>query len=181
MSRIGKKTIIIPDGVSVSLAEGHSRVEIKGPKGVLPFTCPKGCTVKQGDKTLNIVLSPGTDNALYGLSRALLANIISGVTEGFSKELEFVGVGYKAQVQGNKLILSLGCSHPVEYLLPKGISAQVNANKLLISGADKQQVGQVSAEIRAIRPPEPYKGKGVKYVYEVIRRKAGKTMGATTA
>ncbi|MBI2608272.1 MAG: 50S ribosomal protein L6 [Deltaproteobacteria bacterium] len=175
MSRIGKQPVLIPDGVSVTLLQG--KVQAKGPKGTLDFNIPQGCEVKQEEKKL-VVVNSASDKAKYGLTRALLFNVIQGVKEGFTKELELVGVGYRGKVEGRKLVLTLGYSNPLDYLLPEGIEVKVVVNKIIISGIDKQKVGQVASEIRGLRLPEPYKGKGVKYVDEVIRRKAGKAMGA---
>ncbi|MBI2027805.1 MAG: 50S ribosomal protein L6 [Deltaproteobacteria bacterium] len=182
MSRIGKKLISIPKEVQLQIQE--RAMQVKGPKGVVHFPIPVGCSVqKHDDSTLLVGLvedgSTGASKALHGLTRALLSNVIVGVTEGFTKVLELVGVGYRASVQGKKLVLSLGFSLPKEYILPEGITAQVTGTQIVISGINKQQVGQVASEIRSIRMPEPYKGKGVKYLNEVIRRKAGKAMGAT--
>lgn len=181
MSRIGKKPIALPPGVTVTISAG--RVQAKGPKGELHLVIPHGCEVQQKENILSVIDKKGNNNALFGLARALLNNVIQGVSEGFKKELELVGIGYRAQVQGKKLVLSLGFSNPAEYHLPDGIEAKVagSQNLITISGADKQKVGQTAAEIRKIRPPEPYQGKGVKYAQEVIRRKAGKAMGGATA
>ena len=181
MSRVGKKPIVVPQGVTVTLSTG--KVQAKGPKGELHLVIPQGCEVVQKENTLSVIDKRENNKALFGLARALLNNVIKGVSEGFQKQLELVGIGYRAQVQGKKLVLSLGFSNPVEYHLPDGIDAKVAGaqNLITISGADKQKVGQTAAEIRKLRPPEPYQGKGVKYLQEVIRRKAGKAMGGATA
>ena len=175
MSRIGKKPIDIPSGVEVKI--GPEAISVKGPKGALITPVhPKVSYSLEGDK---IQVSPVDEsrmaNAQHGLRRTLLANCIHGVTAGFQKTLEVIGVGYKVSVQGKKVVLTVGYSHPVEYPLPAGIDAAAEGNKLTISGLDKQMVGEVAAQLRRVRPPEPYKGKGIKYVDEQIRRKAGKS------
>jgi len=175
MSRIGKKPIDIPSGVEVKI--GPEAISVKGPKGALSTPVhPKVSYSLEGDK---IQVSPVDEsrmaNAQHGLRRTLLANCIHGVTAGFQKTLEVIGVGYKVSVQGKKVVLTVGYSHPVEYPLPAGIDAAAEGNKLTISGLDKQMVGEVAAQLRRVRPPEPYKGKGIKYVDEHIRRKAGKS------
>lgn len=180
MSRIGKKPVNVPDGVTATLSD-KGTVQIKGPQGTSHFNIPTGCEIKQEDKKLIIINKNKGNNAIYGLARALLANVVKGVSQGFSKELELVGVGYRAKVEGRKIIFTLGYSVPVEYHLPEGIDAKVANERFTISGSDKQRVGQTASEIRNLRPPEPYKGKGIKYADEVIRRKAGKTMGGSTA
>ncbi|MFC1612383.1 50S ribosomal protein L6 [Patescibacteria group bacterium] len=179
MSRIGKKPIIIPNGVEVNI--NGQNVSAKGPKGDLELNLHKLVKAeikKENDeKFLQVtVLDPEnvTQRALWGLSAKLIYNIIEGVTKGFEKKLEVNGVGYKVSLQGNKLKLEVGYSHPVEYALPEGIEAKVEKNIITISGIDKQLVGEVAAQIRKIRKPEPYKGKGIKYIDEEVRRKAGK-------
>ncbi len=176
MSRIGKKPISLPAGVEVSI-DGNT-VNVKGPKGVLTQEIPEDISVVIQEKEL-LVKRPSDikkHRALHGLSRALVANMVEGVTKGFEKRLEMVGVGYRAQMQGNKLVISAGYSHPVEVEAPEGIEFEVPAvNKIVVKGIDKQLVGNTAAHIRAIRKPEPYKGKGIKYENERIRRKAGKT------
>lgn len=175
MSRIGKKPISLPVGVEVSI--NGNIINVKGPKGVLTQEIPQDITaVVEGQELL---MQRPSDNkkhrALHGLSRALVANMVEGVTKGYEKRLEMVGVGYRAQMQGKKLVISAGYSHPVEVDAPEGIEFEVPAvNKIIIKGIDKQLVGNTAAEIRAIRKPEPYKGKGIKYEGEQIRRKAGK-------
>jgi large subunit ribosomal protein L6 len=175
MSRIGKQPIGIPDKVEVKL--NGSTVDVKGPKGQLSYTFRKEVKVEKDDKSLKV--TPANEStearALWGLSRTLLNNMITGVTTGFVKTLEFNGVGYKAAVSGSTLTLNLGYSHPIEYKLPKGIEAKVNKNAIEFHGSDKELVGFVAAQVRSFREPEPYKGKGLKYNDETIIRKAGKT------
>lgn len=175
MSRIGKKPISLPKGVEVK--RDGSLVTVKGPKGALTQVFPEEIIFVQEDDQM-LVQRPSEDKkhrALHGLSRALLANMVEGVTNGFEKKLELVGVGYRAQLQGKKLVISIGFSHPVEVDPPEGIEFEVPAvTKITVKGIDKQLVGNTAAHIRAIRKPEPYKGKGIKYENEVIRRKAGK-------
>lgn len=179
MSRVGKQPVEIPKGVTVTL-EGQ-RFAAKGPRGELELQVRAPIVVDwdaDGGKTL-VVTRPDDqkeNRALHGLTRSLVANIVEGVSQGFSKTLEIVGVGYRAQAQGTGLRLSLGFSHPIEFPAPKGITFEVpNQTTIVVSGADKQQVGHTAAVIRAFRPPEPYKGKGVRYRGEHVRRKAGKT------
>ncbi|HLC64365.1 MAG TPA: 50S ribosomal protein L6 [Patescibacteria group bacterium] len=177
MSRIGKKPIIIPDKVEVKVA--GNQVTVKGPKGELSQKLHSLVKIAQADGQLKVAVANPEDKeqaSLWGLFRTLVSNLVEGVTEGFQKQLEINGIGFKAQVQGNKLILNVGFSHPVEYSIPEGIQISVDKNVMTVLGADKQQVGQVAAEIRAIKKPEPYKGKGIKYLDEVIRRKAGKVV-----
>ncbi len=175
MSRIGKRPITVPAGVKTSL--DGTVIKVAGPHGSLEL--PLRPEVKVDIKGSEILVSRDNDSrtsrSLHGLTRTLVANMVKGVTEGFEKKLEIIGVGYKADVQGDIVNLSLGYSHPVKYALPKGIKATVEKSTLVtIKGPDKQVVGQVAADIRALRKPEPYKGKGIKYADEVIRRKAGK-------
>lgn len=175
MSRIGKKTVKIPAGIEIKI--GTDAIVAKGPKGELSSPLFDGIAVNQEGDTLTLSCSDLGNKklkALYGLATASLANNVKGVSAGFERELELRGVGYRAQAQGNALNLSLGYSHPVVYELPTGISAKVEQSKIVISGSDKQKVGQVAAEIRAIRPPEPYKGKGVRYTNEFVAMKEGK-------
>lgn len=182
MSRIGRKIIAIPEGVNVSIAD--RRFTVKGPKGENRLDLHPRVQVVQEDNSLRVsVADPGnkTDRALWGLHRALLANAIQGVTEPFIKKLEMVGVGYRAAVQGNKLVLEAGFSHSVEMIIPEGIACTVEKNTITIVGVDKQRVGAFAADVRAVRKPEPYKGKGIKYAEEVIRRKAGKAAKAAGA
>ena len=175
MSRIGRKPITIPAGVSVQIEAG--KVNITGPKGTLSQHIPGEIMVHQeGDQLLVTRPDDSKQNrALHGLTRALLANMVQGVSNGFERKLELVGVGYRAQLQGKKLVINIGFSHPVEVEPPEGIEFEVPAaNRITVKGIDKQLVGITAAHIRAIRKPEPYKGKGIKYEDEVIRRKAGK-------
>lgn len=178
MSRIGKKPIDVPSNVEVKL--DGSTITVKGPKGTLTRSFRPEVAVTREGSTL-VVTRAGDDKqerSLHGLSRTLLANMVAGVTTGFTKSLDIVGVGYRAQVQGKKLVMQMGYSHPVEIEAPAGIEFAVEGtNKVHVRGADKQLVGDVAAEVRAVRPPEPYKGKGIKYEGEVIRRKAGKSGG----
>ncbi len=176
MSRIGKMPIAIPSGVTFNVAENNT-VTVKGPKGELTRTLPSSLTIKQEDGNV-IVERPNDEKenrALHGLTRSLINNMVIGVTEGYSKTLEINGVGYRAAKQGKKLTLSLGYSHPVEMEDPEGITTEVKDNQIIVSGISKEAVGQYAAVIRDKRPPEPYKGKGIKYADEVIRRKVGKT------
>lgn len=177
MSRIGRMPIAIPAGVTVEIAE-NNKVTVKGPKGTLERVLPAEMDIKQEGS--EIVVSRPNDlkkmKSLHGLTRTLIHNMIIGVTEGYEKKLEVNGVGYRAQKQGKKLVLSLGYSHPVEMEDPEGITVEApNQTELIVKGIDKQLVGNYAAKIRAWRKPEPYKGKGIKYVDEVIRRKEGKT------
>jgi large subunit ribosomal protein L6 len=175
MSRIGKKPIGVPDKVEIKIS--GSVVDVKGPKGQLTYTFRKEVKVEKADKVINV--TPANDStaakALWGLSRTILGNMVTGVTTGFVKTLEFNGVGYKAAVAGNTLTLNLGYSHAIDYKLPKGIEAKINKNTIEIHGCDKELVGFVAAQVRSYREPEPYKGKGLKYADEKIIRKAGKT------
>jgi large subunit ribosomal protein L6 len=167
----------IPNGVSVSLAPG--RVHVKGPKGDLSTHVLTGTTVKVEDGEVRVSAEKITRNPAFGTMRANINNMVLGVTTGFSKTLEIVGTGYRAQMDGKKLVLQLGFSHPIVFVAPEGITIKVESpTRLTISGADKALVGQVAADIRDFRPPEPYKGKGVKYEGEYIRRKAGKAAGS---
>jgi large subunit ribosomal protein L6 len=178
MSRVGRKPVSIPGGVQVSLKD--SIVAVKGPKGELKRSLPEGVQV-QVDKTTITVARQSDEpdiRARHGLVRALINNMIEGVTKGFERKLEINGVGYKAEVAGDKLNLALGFSHPIAYQLPKGISAKVEKNLLTLAGVDRELLGQTAAKVRSFRPPEPYKGKGVKYLEEVIKRKVGKTGAA---
>ncbi len=177
MSRIGKMPIAIPSGVTVDIAE-NNKVTVKGPKGTLERVLPAEMTIrKEGEEV--IVTRPNDlkkMKSLHGLTRTLIYNMVVGVTEGYEKKLEVNGVGYRAQKQGKKLVLSLGYSHPVEMTDPEGIEVTVEGqNEIIVKGIDKEKVGQYAAEIREKRTPEPYKGKGIKYADEVIRRKVGKT------
>ncbi len=175
MSRVGRQPITIPSGVQVTLKE--NRISIKGTKGQMDLDIPVPITVKQDSKTI-LVERPNDERqnkALHGTSRALIANMITGVSQGFERKLEINGVGYRANAQGSTLNLELGYSHPIKYELPKGITAEVEKNvNITLRGINKQVLGEAAAKVRSFRPPEPYKGKGVKYVEEHIRRKVGK-------
>jgi large subunit ribosomal protein L6 len=176
MSRIGKMPITVPAGVTVTI--DGSTVTVKGPKGELKRTFRPEMKVEQTDGQLVVKRSSDEkqQRAFHGLTRALLATMVHGVTAGYSRTLEIIGVGYKAEKKSNKLVLSVGYSHPVEYSEPAGISLTTTApTVIVVQGIDKQMVGQVAAEIRSVRPPEPYKGKGIRYQGEQVRRKAGKT------
>lgn len=182
MSKIAKKPVILKENVTFSL-EGN-RAQVSGPKGNLSFVLPKG--IKAEKKNGQIIVSQSRENddktkPLFGLTRAILANLVKGVTEGFEKQLELSGVGYRAQASGNTLTLSVGYSHPVILKADEGITFTVSENIITISGIDKAKVGDVAAKVRSIRPPEPYKGKGIKYVGERIKRKAGKAAKAVGA
>ena len=173
MSRIAKKPITVPSGTDVTIA--GQAVSVKGPKGNLTMNLHEAVSIKQDGTELTLSPSEDSAMAMTGTMRSLVNNMVVGVSEGFEKKLELIGVGYRAQAQGNKLNLSLGFSHPVEYAVPEGISVETpSQTEILVKGADKQKVGQVSAEIRAYRPPEPYKGKGVRYSDEYVVRKEAK-------
>ncbi len=176
MSRIGRMPVVIPAGVTVTVAEGN-KVTVKGSKGTLERVLPAEMDIKVEDG--HVIVSRPNDlkkmKSLHGLTRTLIHNMVVGVSEGYEKVLEVNGVGYRAAKQGNKLTLSLGYSHPVEMIDPQGLESVVDGNKITVKGIDKEKVGQYAAEIREKRAPEPYKGKGIKYADEVIRRKVGKT------
>ena len=175
MSRIGRKPIEVPSTVAIAISPG--RVQVNGPLGELSQQVPQRIAIEQEDGRL-VVTRPterGEDRALHGLTRTLVANMVEGVTKGFEKRLEIQGVGYRAQLKGPDLELALGFSHPVHVPAPDGIDFEVpQPTVILVKGIDKQQVGQVAAEVRAVRPPEPYKGKGIRYAGETVRRKVGK-------
>ena len=180
MSRIGKQPITIPNGVTVNFS--NNTVNVKGPKGELSTKINPRITVEISDNTLTVTRKSDnkTDKSLHGLSRTLVSNMIEGVTKGYEKRLEIIGVGFKSAVSGAKLTLNLGFSHPIEVQAPKGINIAIDQEKkniLIISGFDKQLVGEVAANIRGLKKPEPYKGKGVKFVGEHVARKAGKAAG----
>ena len=182
MSRIGRKPVEIPKGVTVSITK--DTVQTKGPKGTLTLKRHRDIEIKQGkdEDGKDVVMferkgNLGPERAAHGLMRALVGNMLTGVTKGFERQLEINGVGYKAELKGPKIVLSLGYSHPIEYPLPEGIAAKVDKNMLILSGLDRQALGQAASKIRSFRPPEPYKGKGIKYIEETITRKAGKTAG----
>ena len=176
MSRIGKMPIAIPAGVTVDIAE-NNKVTVKGPKGTLERVLPAELEIKLNDGQVEVTRPNDLKKmkSLHGLTRTLINNMVIGVTDGYEKVLEVNGVGYRAQKSGKKLTLNLGFSHPVEMEDPEGIESSVDGNKIIIKGIDKEKVGQYAAEIRDKRRPEPYKGKGIKYIDEVIRRKVGKT------
>jgi large subunit ribosomal protein L6 len=175
MSRIGKQPIELPSGVNVAISPG--RVQVNGPLGELSQNVPTRMQIDQDDGTL-VVKRPterGDDRALHGLTRSLVANMVEGVTKGFEKRLELQGVGYRAALRGTDLELNVGFSHPVVIKPPQGISFEVpDATTVLVKGIDKQQVGEIAAQVRKVRPPEPYKGKGIRYEGEYVRRKVGK-------
>jgi large subunit ribosomal protein L6 len=178
MSRIGRKPIALPKGVTIAQKPGT--ISVKGPKGELSKQMPSGVSVKtEADKVLVSRADDSRENrARHGLIRAHLANMVKGVTDGWTRELEINGVGYRAEVAGDTLNMALGYSHPVVFKLPKGVTAKVDKNRVTLSGADRDLLGQTAAKVRELRLPEPYKGKGVKYAEEVIKRKVGKA-GAT--
>ena len=174
MSRIGKKLIAIPDGVDVKI--DRNDISVKGPKGALNFGFHYEVEVKVEDKEIQVSVKKITKQtkALWGLTRMLVANMIEGVTKGYEKQLELQGVGFRMAVQGKKLNMALGFSHPVEVEIPEGLEAKIDKNILTISGIDKQKVGQCAASIRSLKKVEPYKGKGFRYVGEIVKKKAGK-------
>ncbi|MCD6229105.1 MAG: 50S ribosomal protein L6 [Candidatus Omnitrophica bacterium] len=177
MSRIGRKPILVPEKVKIELQNGT--ISVNGPKGNLSLKLPPSINVEVKEKEI-IIKREGEDKktkSLHGTFRALINNMVIGVTQGFKKELEIVGIGYKAQLKGTNLVLQLGFSHPVEVPIPSDLKVTLGgANKITIEGIDKQKVGQFAAQIRAIYPPEPYKGKGIRYVQEIVRKKLGKAM-----
>lgn len=184
MSRVGKKPITIPSGVTVTINDAE--MQVKGPKGTLSTPIPEGVSFQQEDGTLTAIRASDDRAAFHGLARALANNAVVGVTEGFSKDLDIVGVGYKADVQGRKIVFALGYSHPIEYVLPEGIDAKTERvgaktsinqyqTTITLSGIDKQMLGQVAAELNRLRKPDAYKGKGVRYADKFYRLKPGKT------
>ncbi len=177
MSRIGNRAIEIPKGVSISIKP--QAIEVKGPKGTLTAKRHEAVEIKEEKGQLVFTRSGNTtpEKAAHGLMRALTNNLITGVTKGFERTLEINGVGYRAEVKGGNILLTLGYSHPIEYKLPEGVAAKVDKNNLILSGMDKQVLGAAAAKLRSFRAPEPYKGKGVKYAEETIIRKAGKAAG----
>lgn len=180
MSRIGRKPIPVPAGVKVQVSA--AAVELQGPKGRMKVPLPRGIRFEQKDGVLNAVREAEEFRALHGLARALVANAVRGVTEGFKKELDIVGVGYRAEVKGKNVVFALGYSHPIEFPIPEGIQVGVEKQThLTVSGADRAQVGQVAANIRGLRPPDPYKQKGIRLVGERLKKKAGKAGAAKTA
>ena len=178
MSRIGKKPIAVPPQVEVNIED--NTVQVKGPKGQLQLAIPTGIRVERQDGQLLVLRQNDSLAARHGLVRSLLANTVHGVTQGFLRELEIVGIGYRAEVKGKSAVLfSLGYSHPIEFPIPEGIQISVDRQtRIAVSGIDKQKVGQVAANIRALRPPDPYKNKGIRYAGEVLQKKVGKA-GAT--
>jgi large subunit ribosomal protein L6 len=173
MSRIGKKPIPLPKGVKIQIGE---QLEVTGPKGTLTVPIPGGITFKQTDGRLDLVRDSDQHSALHGLTRALAANAVQGVSTGFTKELDIVGIGYRADVKCKVATFTLGYSHPIEVLLPDGVDLKIDKQThLVLSGYDKQMLGQVAANIRALRKPDPYKNKGVRYTGEQLRKKVGKT------
>ncbi len=173
MSRVGKKPIPLPPGVKITVGE---QLFVEGPKGKLTVPIPQGIRVEKVDSTMEIKRENDSFRALHGLTRALAANAVTGVSTGFMRELDIVGIGYRAEVKGNVICFTLGYSHLIEFPLPKGVDCKVDKlTHLTLSGNDKQQLGQIAADIRALRPPEPYKQKGIRYTGEVVRKKVGKT------
>lgn len=176
MSRIGKKPIPLPSGVKVQIG---TQLEVTGPKGTLAVPIPAGISVEQTDGKLEIKRASDDDAALHGLTRALAANAVEGVSSGFTKELDIVGIGYRADIKGKVATFTLGYSHPIEVLLPEGVDLKIDKQThLVLTGHDRQLLGQVAANIRALRKPDPYKNKGIRYTGEALRKKVGKT-GAT--
>ena len=173
MSRVGKKPIPLPGGVKVSVGE---QLEVTGPKGKLSVPIPEGIKISQGNGQLQIERDADDHAALHGLTRALAANAVQGVSAGFTRELDIVGIGYRADVKGKIVTFTLGYSHPIEFLLPEGVDMKIDKQThLVLTGHDKQLLGQVAADMRSLRPPDPYKNKGVRYTGEVLRKKVGKT------
>ncbi|OGX44581.1 MAG: 50S ribosomal protein L6 [Omnitrophica WOR_2 bacterium RIFCSPLOWO2_12_FULL_51_8] len=180
MSRIGKKPLKIPQGVKVEVKDGV--VSVEGPKGKLARLLPFRITaqIENGCLILKRASDLKQDKALHGLFRALINNMLVGVTEGYTKEMEIIGVGFKSQAQANKLTMQLGFSHPVNFIIPEGIKIETpKPNQIVIRGIDKEKVGEVAAEIRAVYPPEPYKGKGIRFAGEYVKKKVGKAQAAT--
>lgn len=178
MSRIGKKPVALVNGVSATLSNGQ--LDVKGPKGTLTIKVPEIVTVSVQAEEILVERQDDTrrSRAFHGLVRSLIQNMVIGVTEGYKKDLTIVGIGYRAAVQGAKLVLNVGFSHPVEVAIPSTVKVTVNENtKITVEGSDKQQVGELAAQIRRVRPPEPYKGKGIRYADENVRQKEGKTVG----
>lgn len=174
MSRIGKQSVIIPDGVKVKI--DRKNISVKGPKGSLDFDFHPDMKVEMKEKEIKVSIGKKTkqSGALWGMTRMLVANMVQGVTKGYEKQIELQGVGFRMAVQGKKLNMALGFSHPVDVEIPEGIEAKIDKNILTISGIDKQKVGQFAASIRALKKVEPYKGKGFRYVGEIVKKKAGK-------
>ena len=180
MSRIGRKPIAVPSGVKIQI--GPAAIDVQGPKGKLSVRVPRGIRFEQKDGTLLVLRESDEQRALHGLARALAANAVRGVTEGFKKELDIVGVGYRAEVKGKSVVFALGYSHPIDFPIPEGIQISVEKQtRVTVSGADRGRVGQAAADIRALRPPDPYKQKGIRLVGERLKKKAGKAGAAKTA
>ncbi|HWF37734.1 MAG TPA: 50S ribosomal protein L6 [Candidatus Acidoferrales bacterium] len=180
MSRIGNKIIPLPSGVKVQIKT--AAVEVQGPKGKMTVAVPRGVSFEQKDSTLVAKRENDEFRALHGLARALVSNAVTGVTQGFKKDLDIVGVGYRAEVKGKNVVLALGYSHPIEFPIPEGIQVAVDKQThMTVSGADKGQVGQVAANLRALRPPDPYKQKGIRITGERLKKKAGKAGAKTSA
>jgi large subunit ribosomal protein L6 len=173
MSRVGKKPIPLPKGVKLTIGE---RLQVEGPKGTLTVPLPPGITLRQADGILELQRSGDDKAALHGLTRALAANAIQGVSGGFTRELDIVGIGYRADIKGRVATFTLGYSHPIEVLLPDGVDLKIDKQThLVLTGYDRQKLGQVAANIRSLRPPDPYKNKGIRYTGEALRKKVGKT------
>jgi large subunit ribosomal protein L6 len=173
MSRVGKKPIPVPKSVKITIG---AELQVEGPKGKLTVPIPNGIRIQQNDATLDLTRDGDQYAALHGLTRALAANAVQGVSDGFTRELDIVGVGYRADVKGNIVSFTLGYSHPIEVFLPKGIEAKIDKQThLVLTGYDRQALGQVAANMRALRPPDPYKNKGVRFTGEVLRKKVGKS------
>ena len=180
MSRIGNKIIPLPSGVKVQIKT--TAVEVQGPKGKMTVAVPRGVSFEQKDSTLVAKRENDEFRALHGLARALVSNAVTGVTQGFKRDLDIVGVGYRAEVKGKNVVLALGYSHPIEFPIPEGIQIAVDKQThMTVSGADKGQVGQVAANLRALRPPDPYKQKGIRITGERLKKKAGKAGAKTSA
>jgi large subunit ribosomal protein L6 len=178
MSRVGRKLIPLPQGVKVTMGDQvhPSQLQVQGPKGKLTVPVPAGITIQQADGKLEILREGDQFAALHGLTRALAANAVQGVSTGFTRELDIVGIGFRADMKGKVASFTLGYSHPVEVVLPEGVELKIDKQThLVLSGSDKQLIGQVAANIRGLRKPDPYKNKGVRYTGEVLRKKAGKT------
>jgi large subunit ribosomal protein L6 len=173
MSRVGKRPIPLPQGVKVRIGD---ELQVQGPKGTLTVPIPRGVNVRETDGRLELSRDTDKQAALHGLTRALAANAVQGVSTGFTREMDIVGIGYRADVKGKVATFTLGYSHPIEFLLPDGVDLKIDKQThLILTGHDKQQLGQVAAKIRALRPPDPYKNKGIRYTGEVLRKKVGKT------
>ncbi|MHB8655383.1 MAG: 50S ribosomal protein L6 [Terriglobia bacterium] len=177
MSRIGRKLIEVPAGVTIQPEQ--SAVVVKGPKGSLRVSMPRGITMEKQEGRLITLRENDDQSALHGLVRSLMANAVRGVTQGFEKHLDIVGIGYRSEVKGKTVVFTLGYSHPIEFAVPDGLSVSVEKQThLVVSGMDKQQVGQIAAEIRGLRPPDPYKNKGIRYTGERLKKKVGKAAAA---